>query len=639
MSCVLNPPWSVVGARRATVVALTVAILAAGVAFVWPPARRLVLSALSAPVNDARASTGPVLVPFTRLAASQLGYLPNGPKAFTSPRPFRSFVVVNEVTHTTAWQGGPPAREVATEVLGAVSTVWLGDFTVLTEPGRYRIVADNGLESYPFTIGDRLFDAALRAVQRSLYFQRAFTAITEDHAEGPWVHATDAALAPRGVRHGWHDAGDFSLYNMTAVSSVFWLLEAYSDFRPAADDTNIPESGNGVPDLLDEVRWELEWLLSVATPDGAFRNSTCLERYAAYGRNAPEQSRPYVRGEPGTMATARAVGILAYASSIFANVDPAFAETLQEAAWRGWRYLEARPDEYSDGPTCAAYRQDGDRRAGRAVRMFAAAGMLVRTGGPQFREAFETHFDDIDGDPSAYRFNAYACLLYLRAAAGDPQRRSAIGSRLRQLAEAARADASSHPFEWAGRYLWGSIGIGFERTGAFTVKQCLADRRLASPDCRQPLANLDYLFGRNSYQFAYVSGVPGVTRARQHAFHHWTASLRATPYLFPGAVAGGPNAMPEPADGSRPLASPRSTWGYWGDPAMPRDAATAVDGRYTDNDSWSTNELAIGWQAVTLYNLYFGQWAGDGLLGAGEMAADVRENAVRRMPVAVGVHR
>ena len=99
-----------------------------------------------------------------------------------------------------------------------------------------------------------------------------------------------------------------------------------------------------------------------------------------------------------------------------------------------------------------------------------------------------------------------------------------------------------------------------------------------------------------------------MTQGRRRAFHHWLATLNATPYLFPGMVAGGPSETPRPDDGSRPRARPRAVWGYWGDPAMPRDSATPIDGRYTDNDSWSTNEIDIGWQAVTLYNLYFGQW-------------------------------
>jgi endoglucanase len=53
---------------------------------------------------------------------------------------------------------------------------------------------------------------------------------------------------------GWHDAGDLSIYSASLNTALFWLLETFSDFRPSADDTNIPESGNSVPDLLDEAR-------------------------------------------------------------------------------------------------------------------------------------------------------------------------------------------------------------------------------------------------------------------------------------------------------------------------------------------------------------------------------------------------
>ncbi len=606
----------------------------------WPAMRSRVVSLLSVPTTRARAAAGPSLVPFSHLAASQIGYAPAGPKAFTSPTRFEGFRLVDDASGRTVWQGGPPARMLPTGLLGPIRDVWIGDFSPVVARGRYRLLADNGLTSHPFSIDIEVHAPAIRAAQRVFYFQRAFTAIEPRFSEGPWWHPTDAALAPAGVRRGWHDAGDYSLYNMTAVSSLFWLLEAYSDFAPRDDDTNIPESGNGVPDLLDEGRWELEWLLSVATPDGGVRNSTCLEHYDAYGSNAPDTRRPYVHGEPGTIATARAVGILAYAAHVFSTVDPAFATTLGDAARRGWRYLEQRPGEHSDGPTCAAYRQHDDRRAGRATRMFAAAGMLTLTGEARFRDAFEAVFDDIEGDPSPYRFNAYASLLYLRAPAGDPRRQAAIRARLLALADEAVTDSRAHPFGWAGRYIWGSTAVAFERAGAFTVKQCLTDAQPASPYCQQALANLDYVLGRNSYQFAYVSGLPGVSRGRTHAFHHWLATMRATPFLFPGAVAGGPNETPEPNDGSRPLGRPRPTWGYWGDPAMPRDAATPIDGRYTDNDSWSTNELAITWQAAALYNLYFARWAAGALgAGGGEVAADVIEDAGGGVAVAVGIPR
>jgi Glycosyl hydrolase family 9/Glycosyl transferase family 2 len=184
----------------------------------------------------------------------------------------------------------------------------------------------------------------------------------------PLDHASDAALAPPGVVKGGHDAGDFSLYSASINSALFWLLSAVADFSSREDDTGIPESGNGVPDLLDEARWGLEWLLSVPEPDGGFQNTTCQERYGPYGTNRPERMSPYRAGEVGTIATGRAVGTLAFASALYRPHDAAFAELCLEAAWAGCRFLRDRPVEDSDGPTCPAVRQDGDPGVGRDVR-------------------------------------------------------------------------------------------------------------------------------------------------------------------------------------------------------------------------------------------------------------------------------
>ncbi len=208
-------------------------------------------------------------------------------------------------------------------------------------------------------------------------------------------------------------------------------------------------------------------------------------------------------------------------------------------------------------------------------------------------------------DPSAYRFNVYAALLYLRAPAARPALQAELRGHLAERAREARADGAAHPFGWASRYFWGSIAAGLHRAAGFSVPACLAGGPGAGADCEQALASLHYAFGRNSLQHCYVSGLPGVTRGRSHAFHHWLAALRATPFAFPGLVAGGPTAEPVPSDVSYPHARPVPVWGYVGDPALPRDASTPVDGRYTDNDSWSTNELDVDWQGVAVYVLHF----------------------------------
>lgn len=593
--------------RKTAIVAGLVALALAGMAA--GPGRWAAKGALGFWNRRLRAQSRTVEVPFAHLAASQVGYAPAMRKEFSSRVRFAGFRVLAEPGQAVAFTGGPPARRVPGG--DGLGEVWVGDFSALATPGRYRVVADEGMTSFPFDIGPDVFDPAVRAVQRSFYFQRAFTAVEAAHAEGPWVHPSDAAKAPPGVEKGWHDAGDFSIYSATLNVALFWLLETWSDFAPGADDLNIPESGNGVPDLLDEARWGLSWLLSVQVPSGAFRNTTCQDRYGHYGTNAPDTVPPYRDGEPGAIATARAVGNLAYASTLFRAFDAAFADRCLRAASAGYAWLRAHWNENSDGPTCPAYRVDGNAEIGRQARMFAAAGMLVATAEPRFADDFEESFVDLDYEPIYSHVHGFAAQLYLRASAARPARTAAIRERLREFAARARADGEKHPFQLATHTDWGSIGAGFTRTGLYSVKRCIEDPG-ARGDCEQALANVHYALGRNYLQLCYVSGLSGTSRARTHAFHHWLAALRADPFCFPGMVAGGPNASPEADDVSWPAARPIPIWGYWGDPAFPRDRNTPLDGRYTDNDSWSTNEVAVEWQGSALYSLHFARWIAKG---------------------------
>src|SRR5207237_6856790 len=103
----------------------------------------------------------------------------------------------------------------------------------------------------------------------------------------------------------------------------FVLLSAAADFSPQDDNTAIPESANRVPEMLDEARWGLEWLLSVQPPNCGFHNTTCQEHYGPYGTNWPERMASYRLGEVCTIATGRAVGTLAFASPLYRPYHPA----------------------------------------------------------------------------------------------------------------------------------------------------------------------------------------------------------------------------------------------------------------------------------------------------------------------------
>jgi endoglucanase len=342
-------------------------------------------------------------------------------------------------------------------------------------------------------------------------------------------------------------------------------------------------------------------------PDtGAFHGTTCQDAYPGYGRTTPNNVPPYQPGEVGTIDTARAVGALAYAAHVFQSVDPAFAKQCLDAALAGYAWLEERPDEHTDSTLCPAYAAGGDEEVGRHVRMYAAAALLLATNETGYADDFEAQYVEPYWISDYNRTNVYAAHLYLRAPAGRVERKEILRERLRTLADGTIDDGAANPFGWATHYYWGSLSNGFHRVSA-NVRMVL-DGAGQPADEDEALANVHHLLGRSYYHFCFVGGLEGVEDGLQRGFHHWLQALDAKPRDYPGIVPGGPNEEPHEEDLSYPLSQPFPTWGYWDDPARPRTVETPLEGRYTDNDSWSTNEPAVNYQAATLYHLYFAAW-------------------------------
>lgn len=549
---------------------------------------------------------------FDFLAASQLGYAPSSKKQFSSPTQFSSFVIRRVSDNATVFTGGAPLRSVQDPGVIGGATVWIGDFSSFSTPGRYKIVAGSK-ESYPFDIRADIYNQALRASLRFFYFQRSFTAIEQTYAEGPWIRPTNIGKAPAGVVKGWHDAGDLTVYNATMTQSLFWLLEAWSDFRPSDDNTNIPESGNGVPDLIDETRWGLEWLLSMQESGGGFWcNATAANGTNSYhyGTTFPNTVDPFIKTvPPTTQATAKAVAVLAYASVVYREFDQTFANRCLAAARSGWLWMVANPNSTNDGSPSGGtmfnnYAQGGDQALLKTNKMWAAAGMLYATGEAQYETAFQQNYESPSWISSYSKSDAFAATLYLRATTGtNATTKQQIRQQIFQMADGVRNDANTHPFQVATHYYWGATSNAMHRSGQFSVRAYLLDTtRTADRD--QALYNLDWIFGRNYLNQVYLSGVSGASKPRLRGFHHWMKALNANPWHFPGALGGGPNQAPDGWDVSYPNNQPFPQWGYWGDPANPRDGSTPVEGRFTDNDSWSTNEVAINWNAAIVYKLF-----------------------------------
>ena len=220
------------------------------------------------------------------------------------------------------------------------------------------------------------------------------------------------------------------------------------------------ESGNGMPDLLDEARWGLEWLLSVQEPGGGFHNTTCA------GALRPVRLQP-----PRTHV----------------------ALPRRRGGHHSHR-LRRR--------NAGAMRQVGHPSVGRDVRMYAAAGLLLATGDCRLRVDFEESYQPLQNDPSYLRSNIYAALLYLRASAGDPERQRAIPSGAPPPRRGGSPGRRASPFPVGRSYV-----LGLHRS------RLPADRRLPRPglprdpveaaaDCEQVLANVHHALGRNYQQIA-----------------------------------------------------------------------------------------------------------------------------------------
>ncbi|MGA2448917.1 MAG: glycoside hydrolase family 9 protein [Polyangiaceae bacterium] len=211
---------------------------------------------------------------------NQVGYLPSAGKAFhitvgAPAQPGDTFSVLDAVTGQ-AVMAGALASSAVDDTTASGESVLAGDFSSLTTPGQYMISVD-GAQSPPFTIADDIYASLFRDAIRAFYIIRCGVAIddSETGIPHPACHTADAVLRTDtsqsvDVTGGWHNAGDFGKWTPEAAISASYMMWLYELNAAGIGvvNTNIPESGNSTPDVLDEARWDLTWLLKMQQADG-----------------------------------------------------------------------------------------------------------------------------------------------------------------------------------------------------------------------------------------------------------------------------------------------------------------------------------------------------------------------------------
>jgi len=532
------------------------------------------------------------------VVVDQLGYPRNFVKFVFSSQAADSFAILRSPSGERVFAG--PLNLWKTSDASTGKTVYRGDFSGFQLPGEYRVVTSGGDTSGVFAISDSVYDQAFRKALRGFYLQRCGMPLLPGYA-GAYQHPSCHVLD--GVYHtstdtsgfhtaagGWHDAGDYGKYVVNAGISAGTLLLAYEMFpsRFAGDDLGIPESGNGVPDILDEVRYELRWFLTMQRSDGGFWFKITHAGFEGFIMPQNDTGSRYIYAVSST-ATGDAVAVLARGARLFSAYDTAFSRTCLEAATRGWEFLSAHgaivpaggfknpagtsTGEYGDG-------DDSDER------FWAAAELFETTGGPAYHDFFQGNL--IYGT----QFNAMGwgyvrplgLLTYLRSQ--QPAAVAEVRNDIRLALSAycasqitKRNSSGYHTVLQPGGYVWGSNSValnaavlllaGGVETGDSLFVAVAADQ-------------LHYVLGVNGLSRSCVTGL-GENPPRQP--HHRPSASDGVADPVPGLLAGGP-------DQYRNDAVLQALYTSSTPPAL----------CYADSlPSYASNEIAINWNAPLVF--------------------------------------
>lgn len=260
---------------------------------------------------------------------------------------------------------------------------WWFDFSSITTPGLYYIYDPSTAEaSAAFEINDTIYDNVLKVATKMFYYNRANMAKAPPYVQPQYtdgisftqdefardVYDQNNTSTTKDMRGGWFDAGDNNKYVTFAETAVHDLLWAYR-MNPEVfgDDYNIPESGNGIPDILDEIKWETDWLLKMTNPDGSVHIKVGNRNYGE-NVNTPPSSNNDIRyyAPTCTSASLANASMLAHVSKVFEQFPSlnSYAEILKDNAELCWQWVLP----YLNNDTLEENCDDGSVVAGDADR-------------------------------------------------------------------------------------------------------------------------------------------------------------------------------------------------------------------------------------------------------------------------------
>jgi endoglucanase len=405
------------------------------------------------------------------------------------------------------------------------------------------------------------------------------------------------------VPYGWYDAGDHGKYVVNGGISVFKLANMYeaalhlrgTAARFADGTLNIPESGNGISDVLDEIRWQMEFMLAMQVPDnqdkaGMAHHKISDENWTGLPLPPHQDTQTRYLTPPSTAATLNLAASAAQCSRLFAEIDPSFANKCKVAAEKAWNAAQQNPNVILP----ASPYNNGSGGYGDTVLedefLWAAAELYISTGKSTYLA--DINIGNVTSTDYGWQNVSLAALMSL-ATVPTPHTSSLMTEarqKLKQIAELRVDIANSEGYLTPineDEFYWGSnngianslsvIGLVYDFTGEEKFAEAVG-------------YGVNYLFGQNALSNSYVTG-HGENRSKQPHHRFWAGAQDGSfPWAPPGALVGGPNSGLEDDISRNAL-----------DGCQTRPQTCYID----DIGAWSTNEITINWNSSLAWVLAF----------------------------------
>jgi endoglucanase len=558
-----------------------------------------------------------------KIAVNQTGYLPKLSKLA---------VLDSAATEPETWElldgGGSVVASGKTSVFGADAnsgnSVHRVDFSGFKGTGKDFTLRAGDAKSYPFDIDAHVYSKLKYDALSYFYHNRSGIEIKMPFAGGeqwtrPAGHLPDKAPCARDigcnytldVTGGWYDAGDHGKYVVNGGISAWTLLDQWERLKflgKAVKDygdgkMQIPEQGNGIDDLLDEARWEVEFLMAMQAPDGTefagmVHHKMHDEGWTAIGIRPDQDTLPRTLRPVSTPATLNAAAVAAQASRALEKQDKVFAAKALAMAEKAYAAAQKFPDKLADP-------KDGNNGGGayddpyiKDEFYWAAAELFVTTGEQKYLDDLEANphheqFKNSDGTTSIMNWQTTDALGVISLAVVPNKLKKAERDRLRKrlVAEADRylafveKEGYAVPFSPGNQdgkpgYPWGSNS--FVATNAIVLG--LAYDFTKKPQYRNGVASaMNYIMGVNPMGQSYITGYGEKPLLNPH-HRFWAKQARSDfPSAPPGVLSGGPNSeLQDPYVQAAGL----------------KKKGCAPQKCFLDNiEAWSVNEITINWNS------------------------------------------